>query len=489
MKRARVSNLANAEYLSPDDIRYSQDTISATFSNGKPIGKTLDALVRMETFVPEIPPICVAKENGTFYTRNNRRLWVYKQLASMNRCHFIPCFKAPYVPRGQFTTVIGGHEIIVRGDPQSETLEEFNTHKRREMLKRIRSRQISDHTPRGHFTPRFEFMRDQKRRKVTARRKLKHKSEDKKEKGTLKEQNNEVNDIIKPSNKQDDTDEIQPAKARKIKDDDKSSRDRESDEKTQCNKENDIPLKHTTNTTDKKAVAKEFDSKKHLSAKVETNFTVCKDLENKEGRDNVVIDLTDDDDQDNACTIDVKLHDKDKENTKCSSDLFKFSAKSNASSLPVRISANFKSHKIKKERGRSYASGSRNRPRQLQQCREVGRGNPSAHYTAPQFSNNQISNYHSNKFDQPQQVNIIPARHDSQREYLQNYDQNRFNRPEYTLSDRYLVVPYQPLAVPVIYGQNQKPVIYGQNQNPVIYGQNQNVSASHDFQMFGDYRH
>jgi hypothetical protein len=375
--------------------------------------------------------------------------------------------------------VIGGHEIIVRGDPQSETLEEFNTHKRREMLKRIRSRQISDRTPRGHFTPRFEFMRDQKRRKVTARRKLKHKAEDDKEKEALKEKSNEVKDNIKPSNKQDDTDEIQPAKARKIKDDDKSSLDKDSDEKTQCNKENYIPLKHTTNTTDKKAGAKEFDFKKHLSAKVETNFTGCKDLENKEGRDNVVIDLTDDD-QDNACTIDVKLHDKDKENTKCSSDSFKFSAKSNASSLPVRISANFKSYKIKKERGRSYASGSRNRPRQLQQCREVGRGNPSAHYTAPQFSNNQISNYHSNKFDQPQQGNFIPTRHEAQRGYLQNYDQNRFNRPEYAPSDRYLLVPYQPLAVPVIYGQNQKPVIYGQNQN---------ISASHDFQMFGDYRH
>jgi hypothetical protein len=61
------------------DILYSQDSISKQFSCGiRYIGDTLDQLLIDSSYIQRIPNIQVVERNGTLFSMDNRRLWVFK---------------------------------------------------------------------------------------------------------------------------------------------------------------------------------------------------------------------------------------------------------------------------------------------------------------------------------------------------------------------------------------------------------------------------
>ena len=97
-------------YLKPSDIYFSQDGINNVFGNycrhrGWHIGSTLDLLCEGRLTVNDIPTIGVMKRGGRWYTGDNRRLWIFRELERLGKCKEIPV-KLTYVPAHKFTTHI-----------------------------------------------------------------------------------------------------------------------------------------------------------------------------------------------------------------------------------------------------------------------------------------------------------------------------------------------------------------------------------------------
>ncbi|KAL3876405.1 hypothetical protein ACJMK2_034254 [Sinanodonta woodiana] len=108
-------------YLSPSEIRFSQDSINNVFDNKSTyrntnIGETLDALCEGRSKLKEIPTISVVWKNGHWFTLDNRRLWVFRHLERLRKCNKIPVKRSNYMPVEKFTTTNDGKTIEVRGE-------------------------------------------------------------------------------------------------------------------------------------------------------------------------------------------------------------------------------------------------------------------------------------------------------------------------------------------------------------------------------------
>lgn len=99
-------------YLSPKKIRYTQDSIASTFGDKTKHGQQgiNDTLNELNNGLEKrnIPMIRVVKHNGDWYSLDNRRLYMFKQLNAKT----IKC-KIHYdeIPRGRKW---GGYDIKVR---------------------------------------------------------------------------------------------------------------------------------------------------------------------------------------------------------------------------------------------------------------------------------------------------------------------------------------------------------------------------------------
>jgi hypothetical protein len=78
--------------LDPALIYFTNSKIRQRFSNQKPLQETLDALVKNEITVHDIPRIRVIQDpiSGKYYSMNNRRLYVFKQLRSLGLLTEVP---------------------------------------------------------------------------------------------------------------------------------------------------------------------------------------------------------------------------------------------------------------------------------------------------------------------------------------------------------------------------------------------------------------
>lgn len=108
--------------MRPSEIYYSQDSINNVFGSGSyrncSIGSTLDSLCDDNRItVYSIPTIGVMQKGGRWYTGDNRRLWVFRQLERLGKCTEIPV-RSTYIPENKFTTKNQGESIRVRGDPR-----------------------------------------------------------------------------------------------------------------------------------------------------------------------------------------------------------------------------------------------------------------------------------------------------------------------------------------------------------------------------------
>ena len=104
--------------LKPSDILYSQDSICKQFSCGiRYIGDTLDQLLIDSSYIQRIPNIQVVERNGTLFSMDNRRLWVFKKAEEFGCFEKVAVIRTRKFNRNKFTTKNGGTSIRVRGDP------------------------------------------------------------------------------------------------------------------------------------------------------------------------------------------------------------------------------------------------------------------------------------------------------------------------------------------------------------------------------------
>ena len=104
--------------LKPSDILYSQDSICKQFSCGiRYIGDTLDQLLIDSSYIKKIQKIHVVERNGTLFSMDNRRLWVFKKAEEFGCFEKIDVIRTSKFNKNKFTTKNGGKSIRVRGDP------------------------------------------------------------------------------------------------------------------------------------------------------------------------------------------------------------------------------------------------------------------------------------------------------------------------------------------------------------------------------------
>ena len=99
--------------MRPKDIRYSQNSISSEFSGGRTLQHTLDKLKDGRLQVTDLPTITVCERNGKWYTADNRRLWLFKNLESLGKLYDVA------VKVGSFDVKIGLSKFTTKNDGTS----------------------------------------------------------------------------------------------------------------------------------------------------------------------------------------------------------------------------------------------------------------------------------------------------------------------------------------------------------------------------------
>ncbi len=64
--------------MNPQDVLYSQSTISQVFDGGEPLADVAAAIKAGRMQASTLPPIRVLLHGGTYYSLDNRRLWVLR---------------------------------------------------------------------------------------------------------------------------------------------------------------------------------------------------------------------------------------------------------------------------------------------------------------------------------------------------------------------------------------------------------------------------
>jgi len=107
-----LSGLAN-----PNSIRFTQSSISSTFSDGSSLQEAIGALQSGVLSPSDLPPIRVYEKDGLIYTLDNRRLFVTSQAGTM--VNITPATPQQVTSQAwKFTTPNQGCIICIRGVPK-----------------------------------------------------------------------------------------------------------------------------------------------------------------------------------------------------------------------------------------------------------------------------------------------------------------------------------------------------------------------------------
>ena len=102
--------------LRPSDIRYTQSThVSNKYSDGTLIGSLLDDVVIGKCFISEIKRIEVKIVDGLWYSADNRRLCVFKQLECLGHCPLLTVKIVKRIHWAKCTSTNGGMDVSIRG--------------------------------------------------------------------------------------------------------------------------------------------------------------------------------------------------------------------------------------------------------------------------------------------------------------------------------------------------------------------------------------
>ena len=102
--------------LDPNEILFSQDSVSNKFRDGWTIQEKVSFIVRNQLpKEPFAPMRVVKKDTGGYITHDNRRLLLYRLLSRMQQIRKCTvCVVATPIPSWQLTTTDGGQEVRIR---------------------------------------------------------------------------------------------------------------------------------------------------------------------------------------------------------------------------------------------------------------------------------------------------------------------------------------------------------------------------------------
>lgn len=109
-----MSSSASTGHVPLEDIYYSQDSIKQSFQDGRSLAMMQRELLYGVKTVTDIPRITVVRHQGRWFSVDNRRLWVFKQVYSGTKA--IPVCQGVHDHRfwNKFTTNNGGRQIRLR---------------------------------------------------------------------------------------------------------------------------------------------------------------------------------------------------------------------------------------------------------------------------------------------------------------------------------------------------------------------------------------
>lgn len=105
--------------LKPKDICFKSKLLPSSFDNGILLRETLQQLSNKEILIEDVPTIDVVwcKEKWQWYTLNNRRLWVFRELEKKGKCQYITTKRVETVEHVTDFLLYGSAELI--GESQS----------------------------------------------------------------------------------------------------------------------------------------------------------------------------------------------------------------------------------------------------------------------------------------------------------------------------------------------------------------------------------
>jgi RHS repeat-associated protein len=109
----RVLGRIGSEFINPATVRFSQDSISATFKDGSKVNELAQALRSGATKADQIPAIRLVERDGKLYSLDNRRLEAFRRA---ERDVPYTMAKPEEVARRNFTTRNDGESVRVRGE-------------------------------------------------------------------------------------------------------------------------------------------------------------------------------------------------------------------------------------------------------------------------------------------------------------------------------------------------------------------------------------
>ena len=104
-------------FIKPSEIRYCQGSICNVFDNSIPISKTAEQIISGEISVYDIPKIKVFSKAGLWFTRNNRRLWVFKRAEQCGAVVQIEVQVCIRYDESKFTTTNEGTSVDICDSP------------------------------------------------------------------------------------------------------------------------------------------------------------------------------------------------------------------------------------------------------------------------------------------------------------------------------------------------------------------------------------
>lgn len=101
-------------YANPQDIRFTQDSVSNTFKDGQTLQSTIDGLKSGKISPNDLPPIRIFEKDGAVYSLDNRRLLAASEAGVPIKV--VPATPAEVAKEGwKMTTPNNGSIICVRG--------------------------------------------------------------------------------------------------------------------------------------------------------------------------------------------------------------------------------------------------------------------------------------------------------------------------------------------------------------------------------------
>jgi hypothetical protein len=102
--------------MDPNEVRFSQSSISYRFRDGRTIDDLAEGLRSGQVRPEEVPPLRLVERDGVYFTLDNRRLEAFRR-AGVPIPWRLATPEEVEADAFKFTTRNGGVSVRVRGDP------------------------------------------------------------------------------------------------------------------------------------------------------------------------------------------------------------------------------------------------------------------------------------------------------------------------------------------------------------------------------------